>query len=177
MLDFTAITVVSGVREDNMTTQIQHYFEHPEDFQTVLKAAMEGDKSVLPQVKAILDAVPEWADELGNLVSQTENKLLDIGTGNDLFKREATKRDLDSRRQRLAEPTYVEELLTEQIILDLLMLQRARERAAERNDQHSDKLLSGAHKRFLSSVKCLEQIRKLAPPVRINIAENQVNVG
>jgi hypothetical protein len=160
-----------------MTRQLQHYFEHPEDFQTVLKAAMEGDKSVLPEVKAILDAVPQWAEELGNLVSQTENKLLNIGTGNDLFKREATKRDLDSRRQRLAEPTYVEELLQEQIVLDLYMLQRARERALERNDQHSDKLLSGAHKRFLASVKCLEQIRKLAPPVRINIAENQVNVG
>jgi hypothetical protein len=160
-----------------MTTQIQHYFEHPEEFQTVLKAAMEGDKSVLPEVQAILDAVPEWAAELGNLVSQTENKLLDIGVGNDLFKREATKRDLDMRRQRLAEPTYVEELLEEQIVLDLYMLQRARERALERQDPHSDKLLTGAHKRFLASVICLEQIRKLAPPVRINIAENQVNMG
>ena len=160
-----------------MTTQIQHYFEHPEDFQTVLKSAMEGDKSVLPEVQAILDAVPQWSEELGNLVTQTENKLLDIGVGNDLFKREATKRDLDMRRQRLAEPSYIEELLQEQIVLDLYMLQCARERALERKDQHSDKLLSGAHKRFLASVKCLEQIRKLAPPVRINIAENQVNMG
>ena len=160
-----------------MTTQIQHYFEHPEDFQTVVQLAMSGDKSVLPEVKAILDAVPEWSAELGNLVSQTETKLLDVGVETDLFKREATRRDLDLRRQRLSEPSYVEELLQEQITLDLYMLQRARERALERNDQHSDKLLTGAHKRFLASVKCLEQIRKLAPPVRINIAENQVNMG
>jgi hypothetical protein len=177
MLDFISTTVVNGVREDKMTTQIQHYFDHPEEIETVLKAAMEGDKSVMPEVKAILEAVPQWAEELGNLVSQTENKLLDMGTGNNLLKREATKRDLDLRRQRLAEPPYVEALLQEQIVLDLYMLQRARERALERNDPHTDKLLTGAHKRFLASVKCLEQIRKLAPSVRINIAENQINVG
>jgi len=160
-----------------MTTQIQHSLDRPEEIETVLKSAMEGDKSVMPQIKAILDAVPQWAEELGNLVSQTEKKLLDMGTGNNLLKREATKRDLDLRRQRLVEPSYVEELLQEQIILDLYMLQRARERALERNDPPSDKLLTGAHKRFLASVKCLEQIRKLAPPVRINIAENQINVS
>jgi hypothetical protein len=163
--------------ENSVQTQIQHYFDHPEDFQAVIKAAMEGDKSVMTEVKAILDALPQWAEELGNLVSQTENKVLDIATGNNLLKREATKRDLDVRRQRLSEPSYVEKLLQEQIVLDLYMLQRTRERALDRNDQHSDKLLTGAHKRFLASVKCLEQIRKLVPPVRINIAENQINMG
>ena len=59
MLDFIGTTVASGVGGDKMTTQIQHYFEHPEDFQTVVQLAMSGDKSVLPEVQAILDAVPQ----------------------------------------------------------------------------------------------------------------------
>lgn len=168
---------MNGEGEDKIETTIQQYIQNPEAFQQVVQSATEGDKSVLPEVKAILDAVPEWSEELGNLVSQTENKLLDIGAGNNLFKREATRRDLDLRRQRLSEPSYVEELLQEQIALDFCMLQRARERAVERGDQPSDKMLTGAHKRFLASVKCLEQIRRLAPPVKIQIAQNQLNVG
>ncbi len=160
-----------------MEGTLQRYLQEPDEFRQVVHAAMTGDKSVMPAVREILNAAPEWAQELGNLSQQTENKLINTLVGTNLFQREATKRELESHKQKLAEPSYVETLLLEQITLDWLMLQCARKRAQERLDAHSDKLLTGAHRRLLASTKCLEQIRRLAPPVRINIAENQVNMN
>jgi tRNA-dihydrouridine synthase len=59
-----------------MTTDIQTYLHNPEVFQQVVQAAMTGDTTVMPTVKAILDAAPEWAQALGNLTQHAENKCL-----------------------------------------------------------------------------------------------------
>src|SRR2546426_767144 len=161
--------VGSGVEEgERMEHTLQTYLENPEAFHTIVKAAMVGDTTVLQEVRAILNAVPEWSEEIGDLLQQTENTLLDIAVGPNLLKREAVKRNLDEHTRRLTEePSYIEELLIRQIRLDLLMLHAAQQRAHERRDVHSDKLLNGAHRRFLASVKCLEQLRKFAPSIRI----------
>ena len=161
-----------------MEHTLQTYLQNPETFHTLVKAAVSGNRTVLPEVRALLDTVPEWSDELGDLLQQTENSLLDMSVGKNLFQREAVKRDLDEHARRLTEePSYVEELLIKQIRLDLLMLHTAQQRAQERRDLHSDKLLSSAHRRFLASVKSLEQMRKLAPSIRVQIAKNQINVS
>jgi hypothetical protein len=98
--------------------------------------------------------------------------------GQNLLKREAITRDLDTHEQRLREePSYVEDLLIQQIRLDLLMLSTAQKRAVERRDVHSDKLLTNAHKRFLAAIKTLDQLRKLSPSIRVQIAQNQVNLS
>ncbi len=167
----------TGGEGEHLEATIQRYLQEPETFQLFVKSAMAGDPEVLPQVREILNAAPDFAKELGDLTKQTEDQLLDAHCGNNLLKKEATRRELTERKQRLADSFYVEELLKEQITLDWQMLVYARKRAQERGDQHSDKLLSSAHRRFLASMKCLEQIRRLAPPVRINIAENQVNMN
>jgi len=161
-----------------MEGTIQHYLQHPETFHSIVQAAVAGDRTVLPQVRALLDTVPEWSEEIGDLLQQTENSLLDMSMGKNLFQREAVKRDLDEHARRLAEePSYVEELLIRQIRLDLLMLHATQQRAQERRDIHSDKLLNNAHRRFLASVKSLEQIRKLSPSIRIQVAQNQINLS
>ena len=161
-----------------MEHTLQTYLQNPETFHALVQAAVAGDSTVLPQVRALLDTVPEWGDELGNLLQQTENNLLDMSYGKNLLKQEAIKRDLDEHARRLTEePSYVEELLIKQIRLDLLMLHTAQQRAQERRDLHSDKLLNSAHRRFLASLKSLEQLRKLAPSIRIQVAQNQVNMS
>lgn len=161
-----------------MDYTLQTYLEHPDEFHTLVKAAVSGDRTVLPQVRALLNTVPAWSTEMGDLLQQTENSLLNMSVGQNLFQREAVKRDLDEHARRLTEePSYVETLLIRQIRLDLLMLHTAQQRAQERRDLHSDKLLSSAHRRFLMSVKCLEQLRKLSPALHINIDENQINVS
>src|SRR5437879_1995986 len=158
-----------------MENTLQRYLQNPEAFHQLVQAAVAGDGTVLSEVRALLDAVPEWGDELGNLLQQTEKSLLDMSVGKNLFQQEAVKRDLDEHTRRLAEePSYIEELLSQQIRLDLLMLQATQRRAQERRDLHSDKLLTSAHKRFLASLKSLDQLRRLAPSIRIQVAQNQV---
>ena len=108
-----------------MEHTLQTYLQNPETFHTLVQAAVAGDSAVLPQVRALLDAVPEWSEELGDLLQQTENSLLDMSVGKNLFQREAVKRDLDEHARRLTEePSYVEELLIKQIRLDLLRRRR-----------------------------------------------------
>jgi len=41
--------------------------------------------------------------------------------------------------------------------------------------EHHQKRIDRAHKRYLSSIRSLVQIRKMGPAVQINIAEQQVN--
>src|SRR5438128_3948521 len=103
MADGTATIVGSGVEGGRMEETLQHYLQHPKEFHTLVQAAVAGDTTVLPEVRAILDTVPEWSAELGNLLKQTENTLLDRAVGQNLFQREAIKRDLDTHELRLTE--------------------------------------------------------------------------
>jgi hypothetical protein len=41
--------------------------------------------------------------------------------------------------------------------------------------EYHQKRLDKAHKRYLSSIRTLAQIRKMGPAVQINIAEKQIN--
>jgi len=179
MVGSTVITGGSGARgEHQLTDLIQRYISNPEQFHALVQAAVGGDSTVLSEVRALLEAVPEWSDPLGNLLQQSEQTLLDMTVGQNLLKREAITRDLDTHEQRLREePSYVEALLIQQIRLDLLMLSTAQQRAVERRDGHSDKLLTSAHKRFLAAIKSLDQLRKLSPSIRIQLAQNQVNLS
>jgi hypothetical protein len=84
----------------------------------------------------------------------------------------------DEHTRRLPEaPSYVEVLRIRQLRLDLLMLHAAHQRAQERRDLHSDTLLNSAHRRFLTSLKTLEQPRKFVPSIRIQVAQNQGNLS
>ena len=179
MVNGTAIIEESGERgEHQLTDPIQHYLANPEEFHHLVQAAVGGDPTVLPQVRALLHAAPQWSDELGDFMRQAENTLLDMSVGKNLLQREAIKRDLDTHEQRLAEePSYVETLLIKQIRLDLLSLQMIQQRAEQRRDIHTDKLLTSAHKRFLAAIKTLDQLRKLSPSIRVQIAQNQVNLS
>src|SRR5206468_1122141 len=160
----TVTTGGSGAKGGHMDDTLERYLQNPDELHQFIQATMAGDKTRLPEVRALLDTVPEWSAQLGDLLQQTENQVLDMAVGTNLLKREAIQRSLDDQEKRLREePGYVEELLITQIRLDLLMLHTAQQRAQERRDLQSDKLLNSAHRRFLASVKCLEQLRKFAP--------------
>lgn len=161
-----------------MEHTLERYLQNPDAFHQFIEAAMLGDKTRLLEVRALIEAVPEWSAQLGDLLQQTENHMLDMAVGTNLLKREAIQRGLDDQEKRLREePGHVEGLLIKQLRLDLLMLHAAQQRAQERRDVHSDKLLNGAHRRFLASVKCLEQLRKLSPAIRIQVAQHQINMS
>jgi hypothetical protein len=41
--------------------------------------------------------------------------------------------------------------------------------------EHHQRRMDRAHNRHLSAVRALAQVRRMAPPVQINIAEQQIN--
>lgn len=177
-VDCTAIIGGSDVRGGTLLTELNHYLQHPDDFHRLVQAAIRGDTSTLPEVRALLDTLPELVPVIGNLLRQTEERVLDLTVGDNLLKREAIQRDLDVHEQRLREePSYVEELLIQQLRLDMLMLYTTQQRALERRDSHSDTLLNSTHRRFLATLKSLEHLRKFAPSIRIQVAQNQINMS
>jgi hypothetical protein len=178
MVDGTAITGENGARGEHRLTDLNHYLQHPDEFSALIKSAEKGDFSVRQEIRALLDTVPALVPALGDILQQSEQKILDMTLGPNILHREAIKRDLDTHEQRLVEePTYVETLLIRQIRLDLLSLQMIQQRAEQRRDIHTDKLLNSAHKRFLAAIKTLDQLRKLSPNTRVQIAQNQVNLS
>src|SRR5262249_51361980 len=84
----------------------------------------------------------------------------------------------DAHTRRLPEaPSYVEVLRIRQLRLDLLRLHAAHQRAQERRDLHSDTPLTDAHGRFVTSPQTLEHPSTFVPPMRIQVAKNEVNLS
>ncbi|HLM78571.1 MAG TPA: hypothetical protein VK361_09320, partial [Rubrobacteraceae bacterium] len=75
-------------------------------------------------------------------------------------------------------------LLAERIVACWLQLQYAEAIYVQnlgdlnmKQSEYHQRRLDRLHKRYLSSIKTLAQIRKLGPAVQINIAEKQINTA
>jgi hypothetical protein len=89
-------------------------------------------------------------------------------------------------REELAgpEPSPLERLPAERIgtcwlqlaYADLVYSQNLDEMTMAQSDWHQRRL-DRLHRRYLSSIKTLAQIRKLGPAVQINIADKQINTA
>ena len=89
-------------------------------------------------------------------------------------------------RKELAGPeaSPLEKLLAERIVACWLQLQYAdaiyAQNLGEMNmvqSEYHQRRLDRLQRRYLSSIKCLAQIRKLGPAVQVNIAEKQINTA
>src|SRR5262245_66143189 len=83
-----------------------------------------------------------------------------------------------------ANPTPIERLLVERIVACWLQVQDADARYAQAKNlslawgEYYQRRMDRAHRRYLSAVKALALVRKLAVPVlQVNIAREQVNVA
>jgi hypothetical protein len=81
------------------------------------------------------------------------------------------------------EPTSVERLLVERVVARWLQVQDADVRYAQAKDlslawgAYYQRRMDRAHKRYLSAIRTLALVRRLALPVlQVNIARKQVNV-
>ena len=160
-----------------------------EDVPALLERARSGDRSTLPQLRALLQ-VPRNVDLLGgNLAREVEVLFFQALTGKDLVLREAMHQKLEVLRKELAgpTPTPIERLLADRAIACWMQVQDADLRYARSqgavfgtNDhgEYHQTRMDRANTRYLSALKTLAQVRKLAVPVlQVNIAKKQVNVG
>jgi hypothetical protein len=123
----------------------------------------------------------------GNLAWQAEYSLVRAALGEDLVAREALTRKLELLRAELNGPasTPLERLLVDRVVAcwlqlhhaDIVLAQREGKLTLAQGEYHQ-RTRDRAHKRYLSSIKALALVRKLAVPVlQLNIAKKQVNVA
>lgn len=152
---------------------------------TLVRRAERGDKSAMPAVRKAMDASPALVEHLGDVATQVENTLLRNMTAKALAFREAVERKMARMRADLAGPdaSPLEQLLAARIALCWLSLHDAELRFAQASDltisqaKYWQLQISACHKRYLSAIKTLAVVRKLAvPAVQVNIARRQVNV-
>src|SRR5262249_1483680 len=150
-----------------------------------LDRAQSGDASTLPGLRKMLED-PILVNSFGNLAEQAERSFIRAAAGDDLPFREALTRKLQLLREELAgpNPTPIERLLVERVAACWLQVQDADVRAAQAKNlpptwaEFYQRRMDHAHRRYLSSLKTLALVRKLAVPVlQVNIAKKQVNVA
>lgn len=163
--------------------------EDPAEAQEAIKRARKGDESALPAVRRYLDARgPEFLDvvDLARIARETQ---IERALGEDLAAREALARKLELMRREILgpDPSVLEDLLADRIILCWLQLYYAEIKHAEQSkaavipwtqDDWNEKRLDRLQRRYLAAIKGLAQVRKLLRPgVQINLADKQVNVA
>ena len=150
--------------------------------------AEKGDAKAVPLLRELLSSSPAFVERLGgNLAQQAEWSLLNGFFGNNLSAQEALKRKMELLRQELADPnaTALERLLAERIALSWLGLYAAEalfnqqsKDLSNRQAEYWQNRIDRAHRRYLSAIRTLATVRKLAVPVlQLNIAKKQVNIA
>ena len=146
--------------------------------------AHDGNEEALSKVRQILKEDPRMARIFVDLAAEAERSLIKAVSGDDPLIQVALPPQLESMRKELAgpEPFPLEKLLAERIVACWLQLQYADAIYAQNlgdmnmlQSEYHQRRLDRLHRRYLSSITTLTQIRKLGPAVQINIAEKQIN--
>jgi hypothetical protein len=158
-----------------------------DELRKFLKRAQDGDESTLPALRKLLENPAAVEMFGGNLAQQAELSFIEAATGKNLMFKEALARKLELMRAELAgpDPTPLERLLVERVVACWLQVQDADVRYAQGQKdctlalgEYQQRRVDRAHKRYLSAIKALALVRKLALPVlQVNIARKQVNVA
>jgi hypothetical protein len=177
----------AGTPAKKNRTPLQKHPKTEEGIFELLRRAEGGDETVLPALREVLDQGlgPELARVGGDLAKTAERDLIGAMSGTNLLLKEAVSRKLEAMREEVAgpSPTPLERLLAERVVACWLQLQYAEtiyaqnlgEFTMEQSEYHQRRL-DRLHKRYLSAIRTLAQIRKMGPSVQINVAEQQVNV-
>lgn len=107
--------------------------------------------------------------------------------GSNVAIKEATQIQMAKLRRELLgpDPSPLERLLVERVVCCWIAVNGYETRHAQKagdmtipQSEYHQRLTDRAHRRFLSSVKSLAQVRRLAlPAIQVNIGDKQVNVG
>jgi hypothetical protein len=157
------------------TTQTAPQKAYPEECKVILERAMQGDDTVLPELKEAFDKYPEWVNLFGDLTEHARQSQLQAIFGNGLVAKEAVVRKMDQFRASLvgAGGSPLEELLIDRISLDWLATQGAdimlnqklqNPPSALPSIKAAGQRLDAAHRRLNNGVKTLALIRKLLRP-------------
>jgi hypothetical protein len=140
----------------------------------LLQRAQQGDESVLPELRQVLDAHPEFWQGYGDLALQAQAAWLHLISGQNLLLRESLQLKLDQLKAELGGmvPSPLERLLVERATATWLQLQYAGAVYAQvktnSSAQHQalQRRQNSAQQRHLQALKMLMTVRKLLPPAQ-----------
>jgi hypothetical protein len=127
-----------------------------------------------------------YRENYGSPAEVLRQYLIDKEAGKNILVEEALRQKLDNIRAELEgpNPTPIERLLAERASICWFIVHRYELAYANAsgwsiaNADLQQRKIDKAHARFLSALRTLAQIRKLAlPTLQLNIAKNQVNVA
>ena len=158
----------------------------PADLADFMRRAESGDESTLPALRRLLHEDSALVEAAGNLAGKHQRAVIEHAAGADLVCREAILRHLERLRGELSgdDVPPLERLLVERIVSCWLALHDAEWRFTRATDLSLGQArawqdgIDRAQKRYLSAVKALAHVRKLAlPVVQVNIGQEQVNMA
>jgi hypothetical protein len=156
-------------------------------FAEIAKKAERG-KASLDEIRELLDSMPNISKQLGSVAKQAEWSWVTTFSGGNELVAEATRRELRDKKKKLlgSDPSPLECSLVHRIVLcqfqldyiDTVIASKTREGMSAGAVAMYQQWLDRAQSRYLSAVKALAVIRKLAlPVVQLNVGEQQVNVA
>ncbi len=160
-----------------------------ETITAIIERAQTGDEEAMPALREILDDVPSIRDALGADLQRTVEHAISksLGGEENLAFQEGLKRKLAAMREELEGPlpSPTERLLVDRAIACWLQVEEADLRYASsvgsctlEQSNFYQKRQDRAHRRFLTAMKTLATVRKLAlPMLQVNIGKNQVNMA
>jgi hypothetical protein len=154
----------------------------------LLKRAEEGDRSVLPELCAALDANPQMWKRYGDLAQHAEAALCMLAAGNNFLLAESLNRKLQQMKKEFGGPTPspIERLLVERLTATWLQVNFYDGLIAQAKDTTSarwkvlERQQDAAGRRHLSAIKALATVRKRLTPApspleiasRMNVPES-----
>ncbi len=160
-----------------------------EDLRDLIGRGNDGDEDALARMDDVLAKIPSIARRYGNLNIMVEQGFVERTNTNAPFRQKALKLALEAMREELAggNASPLEWLGVERVAscwlqlhyFELIYNQELPNLSLEQDDYHQ-KRLDRLHRRYLSSMRSLAQVRKLLKPkvAQINLAEKQqINSG
>jgi hypothetical protein len=177
---------------DNMSTISKGELEEPrktvEKLQDLLRKAEKGEEDAVPEIRQILNEHSDLAWQFVDVAQVAEDALIEVMTKeDDLATKELVRCQLEAMREQIAgkNSSALERLLSERVVITWLEVQFFEALYAQNmrtltipQAEHHQKRLDRAHRRHLSVIGALAQMRKLLKGTaitQINIADKQIN--
>ncbi len=154
------------------------------DLRDLVTRGHDGDEEALARMDTVLEQIPSIARRFGNLNIMVEEGFVERTASNSPFRQKALRASLEDMREELAgsNPSPLEKLGAERVASCWLQLHYAEliynqelPKHNREQDEYHQKRLDRLHRRYLSSMRSLAQVRKLLKPkvAQINIGEKQ----
>jgi hypothetical protein len=144
------------------------------ELERLLQQAEQGDRSVLPRLRAALTANPEVWQRYGDLAAQAVGAMIALASGHNLLMSESLLFKVRELKEEVGgpSPSPLERLLVERVVAtwlhanyaDALVAQQAGAQAGPATLRDRSQLQQAAERRHQAAIKQLALVRRLLKP-------------